>query len=137
MQSMLPINRPLADPTDLNAEVFENVDIILYELFASASRKGVPLIQGRTFRGCRFQGPAIVLATDTVSFTDTNFGDSRGGIGNLLLRPVGDKAIGTIPMRDCTFIGCEFYGVGFTGTEEFIAQVSTLTDTPKPAADAS
>lgn len=131
MKSILPINRPLADAPDLDAAIFENVDIVLYELFAAASRAGQGLIQGRTFTGCRFQGPAIILASAGVTFSDTNFGDSRGGIANLLLRPVGDKAIGTIPMRDCHFIGCEFYGVGFTGPEEFIAQVSTLTDTPK------
>lgn len=131
MKSILPINRPLADAADLNAKTFENVDIILCELYAAASAKGVGLIEGRTFTGCRFQGPAIVLVSDGVTFSDTNFGDSRGGIRNLLLSPVGDKAIGTIPMRDCQFIGCEFYGVGFTGTPEFIAQVSALTDKPK------
>ncbi|WP_292225402.1 hypothetical protein [Brevundimonas sp.] len=131
MKSILPINRPLADAPDLNAARFENVDIILYELYAAASAQGAGLIQGRTFTGCRFQGPAIVLASSGVTFTDTNFGDSRGDIKNLLLQPVGDKAIGTIPMRDCDFIGCEFYGVGFTGTDEFIEQVSALTDKPK------
>lgn len=131
MKSILPINRPLADAPDLNAARFENVDIILYELYAAASAQGAGLIQGRTFTGCRFQGPAIVLASSGVTFTDTNFGDSRGDIKNLLLQPVGDKAIGTIPMRDCDFIGCEFYGVGFTGTDEFIAEVSALTNKPK------
>jgi hypothetical protein len=131
MKSILPINRPLADASDLNATTFENVDIILYELYSAASAQGVPLVQGRTFRGCRFQGPAIVLVSNGVTFTDTNFGDGRGSIQNLLVRPVGDKAIGTIPMRDCHFIGCEFYGVGFTGTDEFIEQVSALTDKPK------
>ena len=131
MKSILPINRPLADPSDLNALAFENVDIILYELFAAASRQGQGLIQGRAFTGCRFQGPAIILASSGVTFTDTNFGDSRGGIKNLLMRPLGDKAVGTIPMRDCQFIGCEFYGVGFTGPDEFLDQVSTLTNTPK------
>lgn len=131
MNSILPINRPLVDPSDLNALMFENVDIILYELFAAASRQGQGLIQGRTFTGCRFQGPAVILASSGVTFTDTNFGDSRGGIKNLLMRPLGDKAIGTIPMRDCQFIGCEFYGVGFTGPDEFLHQVSTLTNTPK------
>ena len=130
MKSILPINRPLADASDLNATTFENVDIILYELYSAASAQGVPLVQGRTFRGCRFQGPAIVLVSNGVTFTDTNFGDGRGSIQNLLVRPVGDKAIGTIPMRDCHFIGCEFYGVGFTGTDEFIEQVSALTDKP-------
>lgn len=131
MKSVLPINRPLADAPDLNATTFENVDIILYELYSAASAQGVPLVQGRTFRGCRFQGPAIVLVSNGVTFNDTNFGDGRGSIQNLLVRPVGDKAIGTIPMRDCHFIGCEFYGVGFTGTDEFIEQVSALTDKPK------
>ena len=131
MNSILPINRPLADPSDLNALAFENVDIILYELFAAASRQGQGLIQGRAFTGCRFQGPAIILASSGVTFTDTNFGDSRGGIKNLLMRLLGDKAVGTIPMRDCQFIGCEFYGVGFTGPDEFLDQVSTLTNTPK------
>ncbi|WP_312685097.1 hypothetical protein [Brevundimonas nasdae] len=131
MKSILPINRPLADASDLNATTFENVDIILYELYSAASAQGVPLVQGRTFRGCRFQGPAIVLVSNGVTFNDTNFGDGRGSIQNLLVRPVGDKAIGTIPMRDCHFIGCEFYGVGFTGTDEFIEQVSALTDKPK------
>ena len=131
MDTILPIDRPLADAPDLNAATFENVDIILYELYAAASAQGAGLVQGRTFRGCRFQGPAIVLVSSGVTFTDTNFGDSRGGIKNLLMRPLGDKAIGTIPMRDCHFIGCEFYGVGFTGTDEFIEQVSALTDKPK------
>jgi len=131
MTSTLPINRPLAVAADLNAERFENVDISLFDLFAAASAKGVPLVQGRTFRGCRLQGPAIVLVSNGVTFEDTNFGDGRGSINNLLMRPVGDKAIGTIPLRDCQFIGCEFYGVGFTGTEEFIAQVAALTDKPK------
>ncbi|MBL7372990.1 hypothetical protein INQ23_27125, partial [Escherichia coli] len=70
MKSILPINRPLADASDLNATTFENVDIILYELYSAASAQGVPLVQGRTFRGCRFQGPAIVLVSNGVTFTD-------------------------------------------------------------------
>jgi len=131
MNSILPINRPLADPSDQNDSAVVTVDIILSHRFAAASRQGQGLIQGRAFTGCRFQGPAIILASSGVTFTDTNFGDSRGGIKNLLMRPLGDKAVGTIPMRDCQFIGCEFYGVGFTGPDEFLDQVSTLTNTPK------
>ena len=124
--SLLPINRPVALATDFGAAVFENLDLSLYDVFAHAARNGAPLIQGRTFKGCRIQGPAIALVSNGVTFEDTNFGDSRGDIRNLVLKPVGDKAIGTIPMRDCAFIGCEFYGVGFTGTDEFIAQIVAL-----------
>ena len=124
--SRLPINRPVALAADFGATVFENLDLSLPDVFAHAARNGAALIQGRTFKGCRIQGPAIVLVSDGVTFDETNFGDSRGDIRNLVLRPVGDKAIGTVPMRDCAFIGCEFYGVGFTGTDEFIAQIVAL-----------
>ena len=124
--SLLPINRPVALATDFGAAVFENLDLSLYDVFAHAARNGAPLIQGRTFKGCRIQGPAIALVSNGVTFEETNFGDSRGDIRNLVLKPVGDKAIGTVPMRDCAFIGCEFYGVGFTGTDEFIAQIVAL-----------
>ncbi|MFK4058644.1 MULTISPECIES: hypothetical protein [unclassified Brevundimonas] len=124
--SLLPINRPVALVEDFGAAVFENVDLTLFEVFAHAARNGPGLIQGRTFKGCRIQGPAIILVSNGVTFDETNFGDSRGDIRNLVLKPVGDKAIGTIPMRDCAFIGCEFYGVGFTGTDEFVAQIVAL-----------
>lgn len=134
MTSLLPINRAVIDPADLNAATFEHVDIVLYELFVAASKQGVGLIQGRTFTGCRFQGPAIILVSENVTFDDTNFGDSRGGIRNLLLRPVGDKAIGTIPMRDCRFVDCEFYNVGFTGSENIIEQLAAIPTLTAPQA---
>jgi hypothetical protein len=124
--SLLPINRPVALAEDFGAAVFENVDLTLYDVFAHSAQNGTPMIHGRTFKGCRIQGPAIVLVSNGVTFDETNFGDSRGDIRNLVLKPVGDKTIGTVPMRDCAFIGCEFYGVGFTGTDEFIAQVVAL-----------
>lgn len=124
--SLLPIKRPVTKAQDLNALVFENLDLSLQEVFAHAVARGEPVIQGRTFKGCRIQGPAILLVSNRVTFEDTNFGDSRGDIRNLLLKPVGDKVIGALPVRDCAFIGCEFYGVGFTGTDEFIAQVADL-----------
>lgn len=124
--SLLPINRPVAKAQDPGAAIFEHLDLSLQEIFAHAVRSGQPVIQGRTFRGCRLQGPAILLVSNRVTFEDTNFGDSRGDIRNLLLKPVGDKVIGALPVRDCVFIGCEFYSVGFTGTDEFIAQVAAL-----------
>lgn len=129
---MISISRPLSIATNLDVDTFENVDVVLHDLFvAAAAQRGELLVRGRVFRGCRLQGPAILLVSTGVTFDATNFGDGRGDIRNLLMRPVGDKAIGTIPMRDCQFIGCEFYGVGFTGTDEFLDQVAALTDKPK------
>lgn len=122
----LPITRPLNVAQDLNITAFEDVDISLHDLFVAAVSQGHGLIQGRTFTGCRIQGPGIVLVSAGTTFDETNFGDSRGGIANLALRPAGDKAIGAVPVRDCAFVGCEFYGVGFTGTPEFIEQLLAL-----------
>ncbi len=128
--SLLPIQRPLTVAQDLSLTQIVGVDFSLYELFASALRGGTPLIAGRTITGCRIQGPGVLLASDGVTFSDCNFGDSRGSIRNLLLSPMGDKAIGCVPMRDCDFVGCEFYGVGFTGDADFLEQMAKVTGTP-------
>ena len=78
--------------------------------------------------------PRIVLVGLGTTFDETNFGDSRGGMKNLLLQPMGDKALGTIPMHDCTFVGCEFYNVGFTGAAEILEQLAAVPTVAGPAA---
>lgn len=128
--SLLPITRPLNRAADLHAVEFTDVDLSLHEVFMAAASRGPGLIQGRTFRGCRIQGPGVMLVSDGVTFDDTNFGDSRGDISNLVLRPAGAKAIGSVPVRECAFIGCEFYGIGFTGGEAILSQILALTGTP-------
>jgi hypothetical protein len=117
----VPINRPIRVASDLTATTFQDVDISLFELFAAVTGHARPgLIEGRTFRGCRLQGPAIVLASSGVTFEGVNFGDSGGDMRNLLLQPVGPRALGTIPLRNCTFVNCEFIYVGFTGPQSFL-----------------
>ena len=134
MMSQLPINRPLNVATDLGGDDIRGVDFSLFDLFVACSRAGKPLVEGKTITGCRIQGPAIMLASSGVTFDDVNFGDSRGSMRNLLLVPDGDKAIGAIPFRDCAFVGCEFYGVGFTGDSEFLDQMRQVTGAPRGAA---
>ena len=126
--SRRPINRPVKVATDLGAPRFENLDINLFELYAQGADKGVGLVSNRTFVGCRLQGPAIILVSAGVTFNDTNFGDSGGDIRNLILYPAGGRALGTVPMRECHFEGCEFYNVGFTGPREFLDELLLLTD---------
>jgi len=121
-----PITRPVTPAQDLSATVFEDVDLSLPELLLFSAARGVAMIHGRTFRRCRLQGPAILLVAEDVTFAATNFGDPRGDIRNLLLRPEGTKAIGTVPVRGCVFEGCEFHGVGFTGSDAFLAEVLAL-----------
>lgn len=121
------INRPVRLAPDLKATVFEDVDVNLFELFVATSGGTKPsIVEGRTFRRCRIQGPAVMLVSSGVTFDATNFGDSNGDIRNLLLQPVGSHALGTIPMRNCAFENCEFYNVGFTGSQQVIDMLSEV-----------
>lgn len=131
MTTALPITRPLSIARDLSGADIRNVDFALYDLFTSGARRGQQLVEGKTITGCRIQGPAVMLASSGVTFDDVNFGDSKGDIRNLLLLPDGDKAVGAIPFRDCAFIGCEFYGVGFTGATDFLEQMRRVTGMPR------
>lgn len=120
MISRLPITRDVRVAPDLTATVFEDVDLNLFDLHVANNGPGPGMISGRTFRGCRIQGPGVLLVSSGVSFDDCNFGDPDGDMRNLVLRPVGGRALGTVPMRDTAFEGCEFWNVGFTGSEQVI-----------------
>ena len=127
--SRLPITRPVRIAPDLKVLVFEDVDVSLFDLHVAHHSAGLGVIQGRTFRGCRIQGPAIMLVSAGVQFGDCNFGDPDGDMRNLVLRPVGARALGTIPFRDTVFDGCEFYNVGFTGPEDILNELLSVTGT--------
>lgn len=113
----LPITRGVDVARDLTATTFEDVDLNLHELHLANHRPNLGVITGRTFRGCRIQGPGVMLVSSGVHFTDCNFGDPDGDMRNLVLRPAGARALGTVPFRDTVFDGCEFWNVGFTGPE--------------------
>ena len=130
--SRLPIRRLLTPAPDLTLKAFENVDINLFDLYQACQPEGA--IVGRTFTGCRLMGPAIVLAAGGTTFEETNFGDPRGEMRNLLLRPMGTKALGTVPMHGCTFLGCEFFNVGFTGSEELLEEMALIPSVVDPNA---
>ena len=130
--SRLPISRPVSVAPDFKVTVFENVDLNLFDLHVAHFSAGIGVIQGRTFRGCRLQGPAIMLVSAGVTFNDCNFGDPGGDMRNLVLRPAGARALGTIPFRDTVFEGCEFYNVGFTGPEDILNELLSITGSVNP-----
>jgi hypothetical protein len=116
---------PLA--TDLDAQTFDQVSIVLHDLGRAAMKSGQPLITDRTFRNVRFEGPSVFLAASGNSFDATDFGYSGGDVRNLILRPASpSKVIGAVAFRDCTFVGCRFFAIGFTGPESFLKQLLAL-----------
>ena len=123
---MLGLGRRFNPATDLSKTHFQNEDFALYDLFVHHLRTGRTVIDGLTFTGCRVEGPAVMLVLDGTNFEATNFGEAKGNMGNLVLRPSGSKAIGTLPVRNCTFVGCEFYALGFTGNDALIEQLLAI-----------
>lgn len=116
----LPLVRDVRIATDYSLNVFEDLDLNLYDLHLASHGVSPGVIIGRTFRGCRIQGPAIMLVSVGVRFSDCNFGAPDGDMQSLVLRPVGRRAFGTVPFRETLFEGCEFYNVGFTGPEDML-----------------
>jgi hypothetical protein len=123
----VPIDRPTRLASDLTVAHLEDADINLLDLYVAVVGGIQPgLIQGRTFRNCRLQGPATLLISAGVTFKDTNFGDSGGDMRNLLLKPMGQRALGTIPLRDCHFDNCAFIYVSFTGPEAVLNDLASV-----------
>jgi len=105
---------------DPKAKVFENIQISIHDLYRATVEAGDGVtLSGRTFRNCRFEGPALILVLPGTRFVRTSFGVDD--IRSILFRPVhAQKAVGAIPVADCLFEQCAFGVVGFTGHPNFI-----------------
>lgn len=114
---------------DISKRAFVDEDLALYDLFGHHLRTGRSMIDGITFTGCRIEGPAVMLILPGTTFDAVNFGESRGDIGNLVLRPVRNMAIGAIPVINCTFRNCEFHALGFTGNEQILNEILAIKAT--------
>lgn len=122
---------PYRRATDLTKSTFEGEAISLFELYRTVLQKGESVILDRTFRNCGFEGPAVALILGGVNFDGTDFGYTGGDIRNIILRPAWqEKVIGTIPIGRCQFIGCQFFAVGFTGSDKFIDQLLQVQTRP-------
>jgi hypothetical protein len=112
---------------DLMANVFEGVEISLYDLARACMAEGKTTISDRTFRNCVIVGPAVVLVLDNVQFNNTNFGQPGSDVRAIVLRPASPtQVVGAIPVTHCTFDGCRFLGLGFTGPDLFLDQLLAL-----------
>lgn len=123
MTDQLPPEVP-SRALDPLATVFTGASFSLFDLFrANAAAGGGAVIEGRAFRDCQIEGPALMLVLEGVFFEGTNFGPTGGDLRNILFRPMGGKGIGAIPVRNCTFTDCRFNALGITGNEDLLAMV--------------
>jgi hypothetical protein len=114
-------------PTDFNAKVFDSNEVVLFDLFRESLRAGSAMIEGRTFINCRLDGPAVMAAVTGCEFDSTDFGYASGGVRAMIIRSAAPgRMIGALPFKDCKFIGCMFFAVGFTGPDPFLDQILAL-----------
>lgn len=123
---MIGLGRRFNPTADISKRAFVDEDMALYDLFVHHMRTNRAMIDGITFTGCRIEGPAVMLVLPGTTFDAVNFGESKGDIGNLVLRPVRNMAIGAIPVINCTFVNCEFQGLGFTGNEQILNEILAI-----------
>ena len=128
------VNQVAHPQVDARAPTYENAQLALFDLFrGNIQAGGGSIIEGRTFTNCRIEGPAIMLVLDGVTFEHTNFGPTGGDMRSILFKPLHEKtAIGAIPMRNCKFVGCEFFALGFTGHENMLKALIEQVETRAP-----
>jgi hypothetical protein len=93
---------------------------------------GQPIIKGKVFKDCLFEGPALMVPVKDCSFDGCNMGVFKDA-NSLFYTPKGPVLIGAIPFEDCKFINCRFSQVGFTGHPDFL---QGLADSLSSAAEA-
>lgn len=104
----------------------------LFDLYrANIQSGGGAIIEGRTFTDCFIEGPAVMLVLEGTHFEGVDFGPTGGDLRNILFRPMsGQRAIGSVPVRNCTFRNCQFHTLGITGGEDLLQmlvdQVATV-----------
>jgi hypothetical protein len=114
------------------ATLFQGGHFALFDLYrAHMHAGGGAVIQGRTFVDCIIEGPGLMLIQDGVHFEGVDFGPAGGDMRGMLFRSLnGTMAIGSIPVKDCTFRNCKFHTLGFTGSDSLLqallAQVQVL-----------
>ena len=126
--------KPGFDKALIERTAFEKAAIWLPAYGVQHLNAGVSVIDGKTFTDCLFEGPAVLMATDNVTFDGCNMGVSTDP-KNLLVQAVGPKLVGAIAFSNTRFIGCRFLGVAFTGHPEFMRQMAEVLQSARDLED--
>lgn len=125
------MSEPISDPRIADAAggrelvartSFEKEALWLPLLAVHHWNAGHMAIEDKTFTDCVIEGPAVVAVMDGTVFESCAMG-TTSDVRTLLYRPVGDKMAGVIGLSRCRFVRCRFVQVGFTGSEQLLAEL--------------
>jgi hypothetical protein len=116
------LQTPAAREMDPRSPEFRGGRFALVDLYRAITQAGGGgVIEGRTFVDCVIDGPALVLILEDTRFDGVDFGPCDGDVRGMLFRSLnGTMAVGSIPVRGCTFRNCRFHNLGFTGNETLL-----------------
>ena len=96
------------------------------EVLLLAALPETNVLEGVTFEDCKLRGPAVLLPDDGGSFVGCDW----GGPPNVVWWDRWPEEVaGVLKLRDCHFIRCQFFGVGFLGDADTIARMQEHTET--------
>ena len=104
---------------------FTKESIWLPSLAVQHMNAGQTFIEGKTFTECLIEGPALMAVMNQTHFDGCIMGTTTNP-RTLLYKPLGEKLAGAIGMSNCRFVKCRFVQVGFTGSDELLAQLETM-----------
>lgn len=109
---------------------FEKEAVWLPQFTVQHWNAGLMSIDGKTFTDCLIEGPAVMAVMNGTTFESCAMGTTTD-VRSLLYRPVGQTWLaGVVGMANCSFVRCRFVQVGFTGSDDLLAQ---LEDGVRPA----
>ncbi len=121
-----PLPATVTRADDFLAESHELKAVSMVDLLRARMVNGAAVIRDVKFKHCRIEGPGVLLVLGC-HFEACDFGNPNGDIRNLILRPAsGTAVIGAIPIDNCSFDGCQFVGLGYTGVDAFLDQIIAL-----------
>ena len=102
---------------------FEKESVWLPMLAVQHWNAGEMAIKDKTFTDCVIEGPAVMAVMNGTTFDNCARGTTTD-VRTLLYRPVSkDKMAGVVGVSNCRFVRCRFAQVGFTGSDELLAEL--------------
>lgn len=96
----------------------DNVSRKLIHFASEAHDPGTPIVRDKVYQDVDIWGPALIAPMGNSTFNNCSF---NGDVESLLWEvDPGSLLIGVIGVQNCSFINCNFKGIGIAGTPEIL-----------------